>query len=232
MSKARVRISPSTVVALLALVVAASGGAYAASKTSTTTIAACVRHHGGAVYVANTCHRHDKRLSWNNTGPRGATGASGTPGAPGTPGATGDQGIPGPPGPVDTSQLVHGAGSVSAFGLVTVANGHGAVLKDVPGVGKLDVMSCSASSQNLRFTNTAAVTAHVVISTDTNGAANLPDAHGVAGPGVNIVSLLGPVDTFRVVVALGTTTVADFRGAADLTPGNDCLYWGNVSVGS
>jgi hypothetical protein len=145
-----------------------------------------VRHHGGAVYVANTCHRHDKRLSWNNTGPRGATGASGTPGAPGTPGATGDQGIPGPPGPVDTSQLVHGAGSVSAFGLVTVANGHGAVLKDVPGVGKLDVMSCSASSQNLRFTNTSAVTAHVVISTDTNGAANWPDAHGVAGLGVNI----------------------------------------------
>jgi hypothetical protein len=49
---------------------------------------------------------------------------------------------------------------------------------------------------------------------------------------VGIVSLLGPIDTFRVLVALGTTTVAEFRGAADLTPANDCLFWGNVSVGS
>lgn len=70
-------------VALVALVVAASGGAYAAVKGSGPTITVCVHHQGGGLYRAHKCARHDRRLSWNVTGPAGARGPRGVRGAPG-----------------------------------------------------------------------------------------------------------------------------------------------------
>jgi len=230
------RVNPWMAVALIASVAAASGGAWAASKTSSKAITACVRHHGGAIYVAKKCKRHDKRLSWNTTGPRGATGATGaagTPGAPGTSGATGDQGIQGPPGPVDTSQLLHGTGSVTPIHLVTVANAHAAVLADIAGAGKFEITSCAGGNQGIKFTNTTTQTEHAVFSTDTDGVGNQPDTHGTLGPGVNLQSSLdtSSVDVMRLVVSVGTTGVADFTVATDRTAGGECVYWGEVYVG-
>jgi hypothetical protein len=67
-------------VAVLALVVAVSGGAYAAASSSSGTITACVRHKGGALYVAHSCARRDRRLTWNVAGVPGRDGATGAPG--------------------------------------------------------------------------------------------------------------------------------------------------------
>ena len=86
-------------VALVALVVAASGGAYAAVKNSPPTISACVHHKGGELYVAHKCARHDKRLRWDVTGPRGIQGEQGVMGLQGAAGQPGGRGIQGPPGP-------------------------------------------------------------------------------------------------------------------------------------
>ena len=80
-------------VALVALVLAASGGAYAAATGSAGTIAACMRHKGGGLYVAHKCARHDTRLRWSVTGPKGATGTQGPVGPNGPAGATGPQGL-------------------------------------------------------------------------------------------------------------------------------------------
>ena len=92
-------------VALAALVVGASGGAFAAVRSAPALISACVHHHGGGIYTARRCARHDRRLTWNITGPaggagsagpRGSTGPRGPAGASGPQGIRGAQGVPGP----------------------------------------------------------------------------------------------------------------------------------------
>jgi hypothetical protein len=124
------RISPSLGVAVLALVLVAAGGAYAAVRTSTKTISVCVHHSAGGLYRARRCAAHDRRVSWNAGGRRGAVGATGAqgpagaqgqPGTPGQPGGKGDPGDTGPRGPSDayfnTSPGATGIGAQS----VTVA---------------------------------------------------------------------------------------------------------------
>jgi hypothetical protein len=64
----------------VALICAIGGGAYAASKTAGK-ITACVNHAGGGLYQARKCAKHDKSLTWNQTGIQGP------------------QGLPGPQGP-------------------------------------------------------------------------------------------------------------------------------------
>jgi hypothetical protein len=71
--------------ALCALALLAAGGGYAfASGTAAKTIHACVHHRGGGVYIAKKCAKHDRKLSWNQVGPRGPAGPTGPQG----PGAT------------------------------------------------------------------------------------------------------------------------------------------------
>lgn len=81
---------PLTSLVALSAVAAAAGGAYAATQSSPGVISACVHGRGGGLYLARKCDRHDRRVTWNVTGP---AGASGLPGA---------QGPPGPPGPAGT----------------------------------------------------------------------------------------------------------------------------------
>jgi hypothetical protein len=71
-------------VAMLLLLIAGAGYALASSNK---TIHACVHHKGGDIYIAKKCAKHDKKISWNKVGPRGATGATGATGPQG-PGAT------------------------------------------------------------------------------------------------------------------------------------------------
>jgi hypothetical protein len=97
----KLRLTPAMGVALVALVLSAGGGAYAASTGTQTVILACIHSRGGGLYSARKCARHDKRLTWNATGPQGVPGPKGQQGAqgvPGTAGATGASGSPGAPG--------------------------------------------------------------------------------------------------------------------------------------
>jgi hypothetical protein len=81
------------------LVLAVVGGGYAIASDGGT-IRACA-HQGTHVLYTGKCKKGDKKLSWSQVGPRGATGATGAPGprgATGAIGATGASGTPGAPG--------------------------------------------------------------------------------------------------------------------------------------
>ena len=85
------------------LAAAVAAGAYAQSGLSLhgTTINAC-RFPGGWLRVVdnpNGCHRFERALSWNITGPCGPQGPAGTAGPAGPAGAQGPQGPSGPVGP-------------------------------------------------------------------------------------------------------------------------------------
>jgi hypothetical protein len=137
----RVDMTPAMAVALAALVLAASGGAYAAVATSSGTIAACVHHKGGGLYLARKCARHDKRLTWNAIGARGAAGTQGLQGSQGIQGSqglqglqgqTGSQGTTGPRGPSDAyyAQSPGGTGTGYQTVLLTVPPGDYAASAD------------------------------------------------------------------------------------------------------
>jgi hypothetical protein len=105
----RVHLTPAMGVSLAALVVAASGGAYAAVTGSSGAIVACVHQKGGGLYIARKCARHDKRLKWSVTGPRGPAGRDGAIGPAGLVGPKGNTGAPGPfPGVLPRGITVRG----------------------------------------------------------------------------------------------------------------------------
>jgi hypothetical protein len=60
------------------LVLAVAGGSYAIASGGANTINACVRAHGGDIYIAKTCARGDRAISWNKVGPRGPQGPGAT----------------------------------------------------------------------------------------------------------------------------------------------------------
>ena len=82
--------SRALVAAIVGVVVLlAAGGGYALASGSSKKITACVHKHGGGLY-SGKCAKHDKKLTWNTTGPAGPAGATGATGATGPqgPGAT------------------------------------------------------------------------------------------------------------------------------------------------
>jgi len=85
-----------------ALVVSVSFSAaalLAASPASASTLYACVKKSGAArLYTKRPkCRKHEKRLSWNTTGPAGGDGALGAQGPAGRNGETGKEGTAGQP---------------------------------------------------------------------------------------------------------------------------------------
>lgn len=103
-------------VALAALVVGATGGAYAADQSAPAAITACVHHNGGGLYTAHRCAHHDRRLTWNVTGPIGPAGPAGSVGSQGSTGAAGAQGIQGVQGVPGPTHAYSVMGSSTAFG--------------------------------------------------------------------------------------------------------------------
>jgi hypothetical protein len=65
-------------------VLLAAGGGYAIAA-GRGTITACVTKGTHNLYLA-PCHKHDRKLTWNQVGRQGSQGNPGTPGAPGIPG--------------------------------------------------------------------------------------------------------------------------------------------------
>jgi hypothetical protein len=99
-------LTPALGISLASLVLAAGGATYAVAAGSGT-ISACVKHRGGGLYEAQSCAKHDSRLTWNVTGPQGPKGLQGPKGDNGQNGSQGIQGVPGPGGVilhVDTTQ--------------------------------------------------------------------------------------------------------------------------------
>jgi hypothetical protein len=90
-----------------ALVLLAAGGGYAIASGSSKQITACVHRHGGGLYTGK-CHKHDKKLTWNTSGPAGPPGPAGPTGATGLAGATGPQ------GPGATTFAFNGIGTSTA----------------------------------------------------------------------------------------------------------------------
>ena len=103
------------------VVLLAAGGGYAVASSSSKKITACVHKHGGGLYTGK-CAKHDKKLTWNTTGPAGPEGATGAPGPTGATGATGAPGATGPTGP--TSLVFNGAGTGTPAATTLGAAGH------------------------------------------------------------------------------------------------------------
>jgi hypothetical protein len=85
------------------VVLLAAGGGYALASGSSKKITACVHKHGRGLYTGK-CARHDKKLTWNTTGPAGPVGAAGK---------TGATGATGPQGPGATTFPFNGAGTAA-----------------------------------------------------------------------------------------------------------------------
>jgi len=148
-----------------AFLLAGIGAAYAALQDGKGVIHACVDGKTGVARIIDTavesCKKGETALSWNQTGPQGATGApgetgatgaqgpsgasgpagaAGPPGAQGVPGptgATGPQGLTGPQGPAGPSG---GGGGSSLPNKQTV--GTAAVeLRDQGAIGTLSLLS-------------------------------------------------------------------------------------------
>lgn len=123
-----------------ALVTGSIGVAYAAIPTSAGVYYACAVKTTGAVRIIDPAKQHckttERKLHWNQTGPRGATGAQGVQGAQGiqgNQGPKGDQGVQGNqgpkgdqgvPGPFET-QLSSGQTLTGVYGVEDVAAGTG-----------------------------------------------------------------------------------------------------------
>jgi hypothetical protein len=78
----------ANVIAYLALFLAVGGGGYALAATHhTSTISACANKKTGELFLHThgRCKRGQKRITWNQRGPRGVQGIQGAQGAPGTP---------------------------------------------------------------------------------------------------------------------------------------------------
>jgi hypothetical protein len=94
----RVRITPATVISIVALIAAVGGSAVAAQRAAAPTkITACITRAG--VYMKSrangTCAAGQTKQSWGITGPRGLTGFDGVDGKNGTNGTNGTNGAPG-----------------------------------------------------------------------------------------------------------------------------------------
>lgn len=118
------------------LVVAAAGGASAAalatSQSASKSFRACLSRKQRTLYDVRfnppapvRCHRGDKRVSWNQTGPAGQPGQSGQAGTPGQPGQAGQPGRPGADGKTilnGSGAPAAGVGTVGDFYIDTAAN--------------------------------------------------------------------------------------------------------------
>jgi hypothetical protein len=92
--------SRSMAVAFAALL-AATGGLAVAATSRSPIIRACANKRTGALRLAKRCHRNERGLTWNITGPIGAQGPRGF---------NGKQGVPGPAGATGATGTVNTSG--------------------------------------------------------------------------------------------------------------------------
>ena len=131
LNRARV---PVFAVAAACLLAVGAGWAIAASTTSTATLRACANNSTGALRLAASCKRGERRVSWNTVGPRGRRGLQGIQGAKGDPGSTGSAGPAGAQGPKgDKGDKGEPGQSVGTFGPVHLTGSDTGCATDDPG---------------------------------------------------------------------------------------------------
>jgi hypothetical protein len=67
-------------IAIAALFLALSGGYAIAATTNSNTFHGCVVKKTGELFVKSRCSKGQRKISWNQQGPRGKTGTTGAPG--------------------------------------------------------------------------------------------------------------------------------------------------------
>jgi hypothetical protein len=131
LGRARVPVLALAVACLLAV---GAGWAIAASTTSSATIRACASKSTGALRLAASCKRSERRVSWNTVGPRGRRGLQGIQGAKGDTGSTGAAGAAGAQGPKgDKGDKGEPGQSVGTFGPVHLTGSDTGCATDDPG---------------------------------------------------------------------------------------------------
>jgi hypothetical protein len=108
----RIRITPSTVIAIIALVFAATGGAFAATGGG----GSSAPHTITLTAAATKSKAKAKAGPRGPAGPKGATGATGATGAAGATGPAGPQGPAGPAGPAGNNGANGEPGAAGAPG--------------------------------------------------------------------------------------------------------------------
>jgi hypothetical protein len=127
------------------LLAVGAGWAIAASTTSTATIRACASKSNGALRLAATCKRSERRVSWNTVGPRGRRGLQGIQGAKGDTGATGAAGAAGAPGAQGLPGTARAYGRVDPIGGLTRSKNVAGVTHPFGGAGGVYCIQLAAS---------------------------------------------------------------------------------------
>jgi hypothetical protein len=174
MRKQRRRLSPATVISMLALFVALGAGSYAvgAIPGQNGRISACFQKKGGSLRVINvengkTCKAGEKQLGWNQKGPKGARGVRG-PAGPSTPQTIAD-------GSIGTAKLADDA--VTAAKIADNAVGSSQIVAG--GVGSSEITAGGVGGSEL---GTGAVAGIDVLDHGLNGV----DVSNFAGSFLNV----------------------------------------------
>lgn len=202
--RGRPLVATAVVVLVLALGVGTAMAAVTGSQSSAV-FHACLKN-GTLSKVGTTaraCGSGSSAVSWNQTGPRGATGPRGKKGATGAPGAPGTPGGPGPAGPSNSFYLSETGehipatlGSVGALVLVagTYVVNADLSLQDISASHASDLVEC----QLILGTASDAVDVGVLGSTSSPenfAAMSLTVAGTITGPGVAEVKCVGAGNT-------------------------------------
>jgi hypothetical protein len=200
---ASLKQAPLVVVGVVALAACGSGWAVAATAGSPL-IRACANKRTGALRLGTRCRRNERRVTWNQIGPRGATGPRGRSGAVGRTGGTGATGATGAAG----AQGPSGPGAHSFTTSVSAGSGEVLLTQLTNGVTVTGV--CETTTVALAIKGVAFLT---MSGTSAEGA-TLASADQNA-PGTNEVSDSSSVD--YDVIAFGNEAVLPPSGP--LPPG-------------
>jgi hypothetical protein len=170
----------------VAALLAASGGLAVAATSSGPVIRACANKKTGALRLASRCHRKERRVSWNQTGPagpQGARGPTGTRGSSGATGAAGGTGGTGPQGPgaVSFDTTVPGEPAPEHSAILAAGDGIEADVTCNSGSKEVFVAVGVVSGKNtLQAAGTSSVgaTGSAVTSIDSTGGAGIVKHNG------------------------------------------------------
>ena len=229
----RIPIRRTRMIAIAAcLAAAAAAGAYANSSLpllgGESTITACRFVPGGWLRVvadASNCHKHERPLVWNVSGPSGPQGPAGPQGVAGAPGPQGPSGPAGPSGPEGPAGPP-GSGLPSLDGLdgLPCDGGTGTVDLTYDGAGKA-TLTCVPSGGG----GEADVTVNEFMTGVTGAASN--EFVEIVNTGTAVADLSGWKLVYRSAAGTSDVVLATVADGTTLAPGAFFLFGGAGYVG-
>jgi hypothetical protein len=205
------------VVALGMFALLVVGGGYALASDGGT-IHACVKKRSHTLYTGR-CKTGDKRLSWNQVGPRGPKGATGAQGPKGTTGAAGPKGATGAQGPAGPQGPSNGYSSYTtgAAGIPNDNAAHIVASLTVPAGSYMVIAKALISNSSLAQ---ALDTCDLVPPGGSyNDGADIDESAASTDPTKNVaeetVSLVGPLTTAGGTISLQCASVVNATSAYD-----------------